>query len=125
MKQEKNTEKWIQEQLDKMKFDGDKNEIMFPDKSVLNISKGYFKAIKKKAKKEKITPNDTVLLMLVDIFKLWKKGNTRDKFGETKLDESMTMAESADSVFYSYLRFVIMQEFGKKVGVKVVDINDL
>jgi uncharacterized protein YecA (UPF0149 family) len=88
--------------------------LTFPDGSTLNLI-GYKDAIKKKAKKEGIEPSQAIIIMLARTLDLWKQGKTMDKFGEGKLEDGMTMADSADEVFYSFLRFTILKDVGKKV----------
>jgi hypothetical protein len=119
-------EKWIREQLKKIKVKKTKKEytLTFPDKSTLNII-DYKNAIKQKAKKEGIEPAQAVIIMLARTLDLWKQGKTMDKFGEGKLEDGMTMADSADEVFYSFLRFTILKKVGKKMGIQVITIDEL
>lgn len=119
-------EKWIREQLEKIKVKKTKKEYLltFPDQSTLNII-DYKDAIKQKAKKEGIEPSQAVIIMLAKTLDLWKQGKTMDKFGEGKLEDGMTMADSADDVFYSFLRFTILKKVGKKIGIKVLSIEEV
>lgn len=119
-------EKWIKEELKKIKVKKTKKEhiLTFPDKSTFVVSK-YKDAIKKKAKKEGIEPSQAIIIMLARTLDLWKQGETMDKFGEKKLEDGMTMADSADEVFYSFLRFTILKKVGKKMGIKVISIDEV
>jgi hypothetical protein len=119
-------EKWIREQLEKIKVKKTKKEYLltFPDQSTLNII-DYKDAIKQKAKKEGIEPSQAVIIMLAKTLELWKQGKTEDKFGEKSLEDGMTMADSADEVFYSFLRFMILKKVGKKMGIQVISIDEV
>jgi hypothetical protein len=119
-------EKWIKEELKKIIVKKTKKAhiLTFSDKSVLDIIE-YKKAIKKKAKKEGIEPSQAIIIMLAKTLDLWKHGKTMDKFGERKLEDGMTMADSADDVFYSFLRFTILKNVGKGVGIQVISIDEV
>jgi hypothetical protein len=119
-------EEWIKEELKKIKVKKIKKEhiLTFPDKSIFVVSK-YEDAIKKKAKKEGIEPSQAIIIMLARTLDLWKQGKTENKFGECKLEDGMTMADSADEVFYSFLRFTILKKVGKKMGIQVISIDEV
>jgi len=119
-------EKWIKEQLKKIIVKKTKKVhlLTFPDKSTFDAYK-YKDAIMEKAKKEGIQPSQAIIIMLTRTLDLWKQGKTMDKFGECKLEDGMNMADSADDVFYSFLRFTIMKKVGKKFGIKVISIEEV
>ena len=119
-------EKWVMETLRSIKVKKTKNAhtLTFPDGSVLNTI-GYKKAIEEKAKKEGIEPSQAIIIMLARTLDLWKQGKTMDKFGEHKLEDGMNMADSADEVFYSFLRFTILKKVGKKMGIQVISIDEV
>jgi len=126
MAEKMQNEKRIKEQLKKIKVKKTKRVhlLTFPDKSTFDAHK-YKDAIMEKAKKEGIQPSQAIIIMLARTLDLWKQGKTMDKFGECKLEDGMTMADSADDVFYSFLRFTIMEKVGKKFSIEVVSIEEV
>lgn len=102
-----------------------RTKMRFPDKSFREIGEQELKAIKKKSRKENITPEKFVKMAKDITVALHEKNKTMDKFGETKLDKGTTMAESCNDIMYHYLRFTYMEEAGKDLGVKVISVSDL
>lgn len=119
-------EEWIKEQLKKIKVKKTKKQYLltFTDGSTFDAFK-FRESINEKAKKEGIKPSQAILIMLAKTMDLWKQGKTMDKFGEHKLEDGMTMADSADDVFYSFLRFTILKKVGKKMGIQVISIDEV
>jgi hypothetical protein len=119
-------EKWLKDELEKVKVKKTKKQYLltFTDGSTFDAFK-FRESINEKAKKEGIEPSQAIIIMLARTLDLWKQGKTMDKFGECKLEDGMTMADSADEVFYSYLRFTILKKVGKKFGIQVVSIEEV
>ncbi len=116
--------KKVQKLLEKTEIG--KKAIVFPDKSILELTDEYKKAIKTKAKQNKINPNTALGYMLGETMELWLKKKTLDKFGyQVKLEKTTKMSESANNVIYSYIRTALLKMTGEKVGVRVMTVEEL
>jgi len=121
--------KYSEEQFKK---DLKNNIVQLPDSSKFEICKGWIEALKEKGKKEKLTYENMIKYMVAETVRLWDKGKTKDKFGETDLSNGgfyeqpiKNMTDSFESIFYSYIRFQIMKKAGKSIGLEVVSIDEL